>query len=506
MTNCVSKLFMRRLGSFLVSVAALASSTIFCACAADGPHLVGSSESGHRGPTVDLDGRMVSGARAQLAPRAPEHVSDLSNSSRDQISRNARPIVDLALYPLYGEAGSKADINALTVSKDGSTAYIGGNDGTLFAAAIHKPVGKNNQGGRDSSLTVSKIFQSKHPILSLALSPDQRYLALSQYSAVYLIDLQKQAVTNTMTQVEGRILSLAWDPRQALLVMGRTSGEIFAWRLRDAPYAGQNSLAAIEQYGLAGSAPVVALAFHPSGRAFLAATQDGEISLWRLLRTESELGIRDESAEVDEDRKGSKQVQVGRASAPIEDLWFDASRQEVFVTSIDGKVARWRLRGLERQPDLMIGSDSASTFQGVSLSTASGNETGFLVAAGRGQRLKVFCRPVSTAARTELSGDVNVIPSDENRNSDEAEANQPRIVGGRLVLSQEGSDSAPRSGLDERSDGKAAILAETLTLKEPISKLRLGGTMLWAVQKKGNLLVFDARPTLSAITDRCPQI
>jgi len=482
---------------------------LLSACAPDGP-LAPRSPLDRRGSTVDLDGRTVSGPARQIAARPPEQVSSLSASSRDQISPDARPIADLALYPLYGDppdnndrktgsSGAKGEVNALAVTKDGNTAYIGGSDGSMFAATFNKPDGKNNQGGQ-RTLSVSKIFQSKHPIVAAALSVDERYLAIAQYSAVYIVDLQSRQVTNTMTQVEGRILSLAWDPRQALLLMGRASGEIFAWRLRGANYAGENSREALEQYGTAGSAPVIGLAFHPSGRAFIAATQDGDVTLWRLLRTETELGIRDESAVVDEDRKGSKEVSVGRASGQVQDLWFDTERQEILVSTVDGNISRWLLRGLEQESPMNIGADSTKTFQGVS----TGENAGFLIAAGRGQKLKVFCRAKSVASDTLASGGgVQIIPSENKESADDAEQGT-RIIGGRLVLSQE-EKKAPAPVTPESDSGKARVVAESPTLRDPISQLRIGGTMLWAVQKKGNLLVFDARPTLSAVAGRCPQ-
>ncbi len=168
---------------------------------------------------------------------------------------------------------------------EGNTAYIGGSDGSVYVASLAKAA-RNIR-----PMNLAKLMQSKRPILAIALSPSERFVAVAQFSAVIIIDLQTKQIAHTMTQVGGRILSLAWDPREELLLLGRASGETFGWRLAGSSAAGRDSLNALEQYGNAGGSPIVRLAFHPSGRAFVSAEQDGRISLWRLLRTEKELGL-----------------------------------------------------------------------------------------------------------------------------------------------------------------------------------------------------------------------
>lgn len=388
----------------------------------------------------------------------------------------------------------------MVVTQDGGRAYTGGSDGSVVCSSIIKADLENKQGGKGFSLEARRILQGKKPILALALSPDDKLLAVTQFSAVFVVDLATNRVLHKMTRINGRLLSVAWDPRGELLIFGRSSGEIFGWQLKGSPTAGNDSLAAIEQYGSVGGSPITHLEFHPSGRAFIAAEQEGRVTMWRLLRTERELGLRDESAAVDEDRRGSKRVDIGRTGGRLEDMWLDSEALQVYASSSDGRLYSWQLRGVVRGEPLMLGADSSLSIQG--LNARSGGATvPFLFAAGRGQKLRLYCR--SDAVSKTQNGGVAVEPSSPSAASD-ASAHEPRIVDGRLVI-EPVAEQPSQAG--EPKSGPEGLLAESSTFREPLSFIRSGqrAAVLWGAQKNGNLLVFDARPFLSMLSGSCTQ-
>ena len=80
-------------------------------------------------------------------------------------------------------------------------------------------------------LSSQTIFQEDSPIYALSLSPDETVLAISQYSHVTLLNVQDATIVGRLTRVEGRILSLEWDPYGQLLLLARANGDVFLWTL-----------------------------------------------------------------------------------------------------------------------------------------------------------------------------------------------------------------------------------------------------------------------------------
>jgi len=491
-------------------------------CAADGPSLrtLQSSVLGRLPATVaaDQSAFALQDRSINISSRIPEGVpasvseQNGSGARAAEISTTGKIAPsELKLFPLYSSLGLQGEITAMVVCRNGSQAYIGGSDGSVVAVSLLKLDEKNKQASDKWNLSAAAIFKSKRPVQALALSPDGQFLAIAEFSAVFIIDLNTNEIVNIMTHVGGRILSLAWDPRDELLLLGRASGEVFAWRLKDREglislhlsNPGTNSSKALEQYGLPGGSPIVRLDFHPSARAFVSVSQDGTVSLWRLLRTEDELGLRDEAAEIDVDQRGSKEVDVGRIGMVVGDFWLDPQNQEVFVSAVDGNVHRWKLRGVEAKETLNIGSDSISNIQGIDLLRADSRETRYLFAAGRGQSLKLFCREVRDGheARTDASG-VPIVRSESSKAKDLESGT--RIEGGRLIIDEDTSSKVKpllSSGADTSS---TILLTESPTLKEPIGILRSGGPILWGTQKKGNLIAFNARGLMISSVNKCP--
>ena len=509
-------------GRFCAALILSSCASFLTGCAKDGPSLTlpvlnstPSAESSSQ--TLEALSLQKVGAPAnRVASQTPPTVSSpptesSAESAADLSSADPRleetpgvnadkRVPEIPLHTLAQFAVHQAEVNAMVVTRDGSRAYTGGSDGSVICSSIIKADLQNKQGRALGSLSVQKIVQGKKPILALALSPDERFLAATQFSAVFVVDLQTGDVVRSLTRVTGRLTSLAWDPRGEILLIGRSTGEIYGWQMSGTRDAGKNSLRAVEQYGSAGGSPVIRIEFHPSARAFISGEQDGRLSIWRLLRTERELGLRDESAQVDQRKIGSKRVDIGRTTSRLEDLWFDRDALDVYASSADGRVMVWQLRGLESRDGLEVGTDSSISIQGMKFRSGEGQRS-FLFSTGRGQKLKVFClnqKPDTAAAL----GSVPVLTEKGVEDNTVDSSRETQIVDGRLVVAEDAPPAPPPAAASHERP-----LAESSTFREPLSLVRSapGSAVLWAAQKNGNLLVFDARPYLSTVSGLCPR-
>jgi hypothetical protein len=222
----------------------------------------------------------------------------------------------------------------------------------------------------------------------------------------------------------------------------------------------ENSLIAVVSYSGAHSR-IVRIVFHPSGRAFFAAEEEGFIHFWRLLRTEFSLGIRDETAQIDRQRRASRVERLQRIPGMIEDVWLDEKGQYLFAVSSLGSIHRWKVRGLKYQAEISLSKQDLFGLVGVTLKGKP-----LLVVSGREQRFMVWCR---------FPGDIPV----------RSEAR------GAAVISRE-----PQSPLSDAPVGAAEVglVARSALFRTPLVYLRVGGNppLLWAAEKTGNLLTFDA--------------
>jgi WD40 repeat protein len=457
---------------------------------------------------------------AEAEPNSGPYISTGPNSQQSG-NRTIVPLRDFDLFHIQQGTGHQGEINALVISKDGTRAYTGGNDGSVISSSIIKPDSENKQDMRNPSaaahwqMRVQTLLEGSKPISALALSPNERYLGIAQFSAIFVFDLQEMKLLFRMSRITGQFPSLRWDPRGELLLFGRTSGESYVWHVFSGKAAGEDSLDAIEQYGDAGGGSIIDLLFHPSGRAFIAAEQTGGLTFWRLLRTESELGLRDDSAEEDQGRQGNERVSIGKVPAIIEDLWLGQNAEELYVSAVDGNIYRWKMRGLELGPKFEVGADSVGSIQGINLkpkshtSRGSNNIGRFLITTGRGQQIKFWCRP-RTFNDDDKDAETRRVPIINSKSSADSDPNrnQTQIIGGRIVLPEESPPAVPPVGTKvvPAAQTEGFLVAQTEAFKDPSSLLRANEhtAVLWAVQKKGNLLIFDAGPLLSSLAAKCP--
>lgn len=333
------------------------------------------------------------------------------------------------------------EINSVSVRADGQAVFSGGSDGQIF----HTKIISLGASGKATEVQSEKLVTSESPILAVALSPSEQLLAFSQFSSVTVLDLQTRSVRYQLRKVRGRITALGWDPREELLAIGGSDGEVYVWNIKDSTTASDLSLG-LEHYQ-SGTSPIVSLLFHPSSRVFFIAEQNGVVRLQRLFRTEREMGIRDDSADVDRESWNPVGMTVASPGVRLEDIWLSAAGDVLNVANSGGAVSRLKIRGLTPIESVQLPTTKIRSVWPVRISVKTsqyGRESVELLAStSRDQRLQFWCM---------------------------------------------NNDLLPESS------GAIKLVAESERFLEPLSKIYLGRDSmdLWVVQKKGNLLRFDA--------------
>ena len=339
-------------------------------------------------------------------------------------------------------------INALIVAPDGRTAYSGGDEGSVVRTRLSEKV--------HGQVELQTVLTGTKPVLALALSGS--LLAVAQTSSVTVFDLERQQETHRLTRVKGRITALAWDPRGELIALGMANGDVYVWSLEKGFFkpAGKNSLEALEHY-IGGTSAIVGIAFHPSAGAFFVAERAGSISMWRLLRTEREMGLRDQFAVNDQVADLTERKRFADINSAVEDMWLAPDGKLLFVSGGDGKLYSWKVRGLVPQESLAFGSQPLLGVTGVSV---LGGEPELIVAASQDQRLKFICRTSESGRLSEAVRKIRQAPT------------------------------------------KLTVFAQSGVLKIPAGRLRSGvrSSVIWGAEKSENLLVFDSSLLFSPFT------
>ena len=357
----------------------------------------------------------------------------------------------------FSFAAHSGDITALALSNDGLAVYSAGADGNIFYSYLVF-ADATRRDLATASLHIESLLSSPRSVFALSLSPDGRYLAIGQFSIVSVFDLQERRIIAELTRVEGRITALAWDPESKIIALGRAGGDVFIWPFQDEWIEAENRLDKIEHYAV-GSSPIVKIIFHPAGRIFFAAEKSGVITAWRLLRTESEIGLRDEDEVITDRRKeGRKRVMVGQTGAPLEDIFLNEERDMIIAATADGRILWWKVRGLQQVQTINAGSDAVS-----SLGSYRRRDGKFiLVTTQRSQVVRFWCDIYTDKkAQEQMFLETPKLQNEE--------------------LSQENIN-------------KFALLAKTPVFSSPVSFVAHipRSNIIWIAQKTGNLLAFDA--------------
>jgi WD40 repeat protein len=364
--------------------------------------------------------------------------------------------------PILSYPGHQGGVTAVEVTDSGRRVLTAGLDGKVLQHLLQEP----SETVKKTPILSEVVYQSDKPVLALALSPNESYLAIAQYSLALVIDLETREVVRSLSQVSGRITAVAWDPRSELLVFGLASGEVFAWQLEGDKHFKADTKESLEEYR-GGATSIQSIIFHPAGRAFFAAERGGVVSLWRLLRTEKEMGLWDESALVDQELSGRKRVVFARLGTRIEDVLLDKKGEYYYVVGANGLIYRWKLRGLKLSDVYVLSDDSPVTLIELDLNLGDKSYP-LLVSAGRDHRLKAWC-----------SDELNYIPP--VLDPEEALLTAAHAARGTVVK-------------------RPTVLNQTVVLQSTIENLTpgQGAGLLWASQKTGNLLSFDLRKLMDS--------
>ena len=332
----------------------------------------------------------------------------------------------ISVESLYSLPAHIGPINAIDVSGKGDRLITGGQDGQVYEF-----VSRTDSGGL-RRFERKKLLGGVRPVLALSLSPDGKKLAVAQFSSVTIVDLEEGEISAQLSRVIGQILALDWDPRGESVVLGRANGDVFLWNLQGSPYAGSDNDNALEVYQAATS-PIVGLSFHPSGRAFFAAEREGRVNFWRILRTERELGLRDELALSDQNRRGATQIPLGQIPGQIATLWLSPDGVDLYAMSLEGVVYSWRVRGLQLGPSIELGSDSSLAFIGGFERLRVPARAPVFYAAGRGGYFGIWCRRVK-AEYAESPRGFSVIGEPAQESRDRKALAAPFSVAGHIDL------------------------------------------------------------------------
>ena len=399
------------------------------------------------------------------------------------------------------------DINTLVAARGGSRVYSGGNDGLVVQTSL---IGDSRTvaPGDIGAIETTVLLKGSKPIQALAIDPKGKVLAVSQYGSVVVYDFETREIVARLTRLEGRVTALSWDSRGELLALGRADGGLFVWNVFRGPRAGEDTLDAVERYNGAAS-PIERIVFHPAARIFFALEKKGIVGIWRLARTEFEMGLRDNSIDLNQPQLGIRRWTFIQLPSPIEDFGATGDGKYLHLILADGKAIQWKVRGLKAVG--VIGAAEVNSYQlaEISLHDPANNPLNLIATTGRTETLSFWCQNLAsikgTARITTDEGDQAGPPPGESDEEDDS--------GGIDSVSD---DPTQVSVVNEFTDVSAGIQAsEPMTadiaaytpimrstpLRQPLKAIdapAAGSTLLWGSQKTGNLLVFKLNSLLSA--------
>lgn len=328
--------------------------------------------------TVEIPSeRKVESFVAKSLPMGPESYLDVQ-------AKVQKGVIPLSLSDaMYFKAHSGRINTIIPLGEDGLIS--GGDDGKILLSRL---VEKN---GALQFLSESLLIGSK-PIQALSLSPDKRYLAIAQTSLVTVYDIKERQFAYILSRIHGRITSLTWDPRGELIALGLAGGDVYIWSLKQSFFGGQgkDSFDSLEHY-LGGESPIVALVFHPSGGAFLSAELEGQLSVWRALRTEEELGLRDKFNVDDQEALGTTRQIFANMGAFITDTYLTPDGKYFFASAASGKLSFWKIRGLVGEVDSTVSKESLLSFTSLRANLPALRGKPLILTATQDQKLQILC-------------------------------------------------------------------------------------------------------------------
>lgn len=415
----------------------------------------------------------------------------LLTAAENQAELNVLPFVEAF------ESSHEGNINAIDVRN--SDIITGAQDGKVI---LHQRL--ESGGYLNSTLALGK-----KPIIALSVSPDGRYVAIAQFSVVSIIDLKKFELVAQMTQVKGRILSLAWHPDQESILFGRVDGNAFLWKLADEIEYSYNSSSVLEVYETE-SAPVTKLIFHPSNRAFFATTQTGGVFVVRLRKTEKELGIDNVGRQTRDIDEGKYVLRFAKVPGQINDSGLSANEEHLYVLSSEGIIYSWTIRGLVSAPTIKLPKDSAATLSRVKVDLEGKAPPYLYLTTGRSLRLRLWCAGSGYYEAAEPTTDVI---KEEGRDGagKSGDLSEDELISLLLSKTPTKASDLLSPAFSEASPEAKGLIFQTPSLRNSASVVKFDAEngILWLGDKTGKIVRFDAVSFLksdymaSLIRERC---
>ena len=397
------------------------------------------------------------------------------------------------------------DINTLVTAHSGNRVYSGGNDGLVVQTSL---IGdsRTTDAGDFGAIETSILLRGSKPIQALAIDPKGKVLAVSQYGSVVVYDFETREIVARLTRLDGRVTALSWDSRGELLALGRADGGLFVWNVFRGPRAGEDTLDAVERYNGATS-PIERINFHPAARIFFALEKKGIVGVWRLARTEFEMGLRDTDRDLNQPQPGIRRWTFIQLPAPIEDFGSTGDGKYLHLILADGKVIQWKIRGLKAVGIVGAGEVNSYQLAEISLRNPANQPLKLLATTGRTETLSIWCQNLASAkgpSRINTDNGDQPVPGESDGENDlggmDAVSNSPNLA---EVVNEFTDVSAGVQAAEPLAADITAYspIMRSTPLRQPLKAIdapAVGSTLLWASQKTGNLLVFKLNSLFSA--------
>ncbi len=303
--------------------------------------------------------------KAQVYSRNARYKIDTDSKLKENINSSLFDVYKLDLE----------DISSFEVTSSAKSFFIADKKSNLYWFK------KNND-----KFLKRTLLKGDSPITAISLSPDETKLVVAQFSSASIFDLNEMKIISKQKKIKGRIKSVAWGKNNDQVAFGLVSGGVYVWRLD------RKIKNSVEVYESESNSPIIGIAFLPSSEAMFTASRQGEIKIWRLIKADQELGFYDPNALIDQDKEAQYSKEVAVLDTQLENIWLD--KNNLFVSSSDGDVYGWKLRGLKPLGKLK------ADLRGV-LSSGSINSEMFFT-TGREQNLKLWCVNSLASESTEI--------------------------------------------------------------------------------------------------------
>ncbi|MDR2338244.1 MAG: hypothetical protein LBE20_06350 [Deltaproteobacteria bacterium] len=236
----------------------------------------------------------------------------------------------------FSFAVHNSDITSIAVRKDGKGAWTADSQGQIFYSEITDNL----------KLKSSLLLINNSSINLLAISPDEKFLAIAGPSTIALFNLKEKKVVAELSQISGRITALNWSVTGNYLVVGQV-GSIVVWEIfKGATFVANetSNINSIETYK-EGISPITDIYFYPNSRIYFATDQTGHLIARRLLKTENDMGLWGSSEKNMPQYINTKHVNLN-TKTPIANLYFDELKDELITSHTNGLVIWWKIKGL----------------------------------------------------------------------------------------------------------------------------------------------------------------